>query len=119
MRRTRSNVEAARDLRQRMTPAEERLCAALRGRQAAGWKIRRQHQVGAYVLDFAIPSIRLGIELDGSVHDTRQEDDTARALALAGEGYRLLRFSSQRELADLDGVIAEIVMAAAALRAER
>ena len=114
--RRRDNVEAARDLRQRMTPAEERLWSALSGRQAAGWKVRRQHPVGAYVLDFAVPSIRLGIELDGGVHHAQQDDDDARAVVLAGEGYRLLRFPNQQVLTDLDGVIAEILAEPRSLR---
>lgn len=108
----RHNVAAARDLRTRMTPAEDRLWAALRNRKANGLKIRRQHPVGAYVLDFAIPSIRLGIELDGAVQDGRQEDDAARTAVLEAEGYRVMRFPNQRVFEDLEGVISEIVEAA-------
>jgi len=108
----RHNVAAAQDQRTRMTPAEDRLWAALRTGKANGLKIRRQHTVGTYVLDFALPSIRLGIELDRAVHDGRQEDDAARTEVLKAEGYRVRRFPSQRVFEDLEGVIPEIVEAA-------
>ena len=64
----RHNVPAARDLRQRGTPAEELLWDALRNRRLDGLKFRRQHPVGPFVIDFCCPSRQLAIELDGEVH---------------------------------------------------
>jgi very-short-patch-repair endonuclease len=113
MARRSDNTAAARDLRRRMTPAEERLWEAIRGGRRDGLKIRRQHAVGPYVVDFAVPSVRLCIELDGPVHDDQAEADAARTENLDSAGYRVLRFPNERVFSDLDGVIAEIIAAAA------
>ncbi|MFM9106236.1 MAG: endonuclease domain-containing protein [Chloroflexota bacterium] len=108
----RRNTAAARSLRQDLTPAEQRRWAGLRAHRAAGLHIRRQHPVGANVLDFAPPSSRVGIELDGEVHETRHEADSARTAVLEEAGYRIIRFPNARIFEDLDGVMAEIVAAA-------
>jgi very-short-patch-repair endonuclease len=42
----------ARRLRITMTDAERRLWAILRGRRREGFKFRRQHPIGWYVVDF-------------------------------------------------------------------
>jgi very-short-patch-repair endonuclease len=104
----RHNVKAARELRQRMTPAETRLWDVLRDRRLDGLKVRRQHPVGPYVLDFAIPAARLGVELDGSIHDAQQAEDAARATNLAELGWRLLRFSNDAVIHDLGAVLETI-----------
>jgi very-short-patch-repair endonuclease len=101
----RHNVKAARELRRRMTPAETRLWDALRDRRLDGLKARRQHPVGPYVLDFAIPAAGLGIELDGSIHDGQRDDDAARAANLAEFGWRLLRFPNEAVDDDLGSVL--------------
>ena len=74
----RNNIDAARDLRQRMTPAEKATWALLRDHRLDGVKFRRQHAVGPYVLVFCCASLRLVIELDGSVHENQAEDDALR-----------------------------------------
>jgi len=61
------NVKA-RQLRQTMTDAERRLWSVLRGRQLRGWKFRRQHPVGSYILDFACLEKYVAIEADGGQH---------------------------------------------------
>jgi very-short-patch-repair endonuclease len=40
----------------------------LKNKQVGGFKFRRQHSVGKYVLDFYCPSLQLAIELDGESH---------------------------------------------------
>ncbi|MDP8932510.1 MAG: endonuclease domain-containing protein [Actinomycetota bacterium] len=86
------NVPAARDLRARETWAEEQLWAALRGRRLDGLKFRRQHPIGAFVLDFCCVERRLAVDLDGEVHVTQRERDVEREALLAAAGYRVLRF---------------------------
>jgi very-short-patch-repair endonuclease len=105
----RRGSQAARPLRHSATPAEDVLWAALRGRQLGGLKVRRQHPVGGYVLDFAIPDLHLGIELDGGVHDGQMEDDARRTASLVEVGYRLIRFRNEDVLTNLDGVLARIL----------
>lgn len=58
------------ELRNCSTPAERKLWDMLRHSNLGGYKFRRQHGVGAYILDFFCPSERLAIELDGDSHFT-------------------------------------------------
>ena len=44
--------QVAQIMREEMTPAEQVLWQALKGRQLAGLKFRAQHPVGPFVLDF-------------------------------------------------------------------
>lgn len=106
--RSQDNTAAARDLRKRMTPAETVLWEALRERRLDGIKFRRQHPVGAYVLDFCCSALRLGVELDGAVHEGRIEEDADRAAVLAEHGYALLRFPNEAVLHDLSSVLDRI-----------
>lgn len=78
-----------------MTPAERRQWQALKARQFSGLKVRRQHPVGPYVLDFAVAEILLGIELDGPVHFLQLEEGAARAAILADFGWMLMRFPNE------------------------
>ena len=110
-----NNVPAARALRIEQTAAEERLWDALRNRQLNGLKVRRQHPVGPYVLDFCIPSLRLAIELDGPVHDDQRDADAAREAWLRQSGYDLLRFPNEAVFGDLPSVL-EAIHAAASRR---
>ncbi len=47
-----------------MTDAERKLWAALRNRQLGGFKFRRQHPLGPYVLDFFDETHKLVVERD-------------------------------------------------------
>jgi very-short-patch-repair endonuclease len=97
----------ARYLRQNMTVTERRLWLKLRGRQLDGWKFRRQHPIGEYVVDFYCPAARLVIELDGASHDREDRFDYGqrRQAWLESQCYKVLRFSADDPAQDyLDGV---------------
>ena len=47
-----ANKVLARGLRKRQTDAERLLWYCLRNRRFAGYKFRRQHVVGCYIVDF-------------------------------------------------------------------
>jgi len=57
-----------------MTEAERRIWYFLRSRHLVGFKFRRQHPIGPYVVDFACLAHKLVIELDGSQHATDPND---------------------------------------------
>ena len=40
----------------------------LKKRQVGGYKFRRQHSIGKYIVDFFCYELMLAIELDGEVH---------------------------------------------------
>ena len=52
----------AKELRQNTTDAERRLWAVLRDRRLRGYKFRRQHPIGKFIVDFACTKHRLVIE---------------------------------------------------------
>ena len=104
--------EAARRLRQELTPAESILWQALRGRQIEGLKFRCQHPVGRFIVDFYCPSVKLVIEVDGGIHNQQQVYDQARTEKLEAFGYRVLRFTNEQVMKDLSAVLEQISKAA-------
>jgi very-short-patch-repair endonuclease len=101
-------VGRARRLRQRMTDAERKLWAVLRDRRLHGFKFRRQHPLGPYVLDFFDETHKLVVEVDGGQHADHQAEDAARTAWLEKEGCRVLRFWNNDVLGNLDGVLQTI-----------
>jgi very-short-patch-repair endonuclease len=99
-----------RALRATLTAAERILWAHLRRRQLHGFKFRRQHPVGNYVLDFYCSQRKLAIEVDGDSHyvDQGPVRDEGRSAVLAREGIRVLRFTNVELMAELEGVIETI-----------
>ncbi|MBD2110227.1 MULTISPECIES: DUF559 domain-containing protein [Cyanophyceae] len=109
---TRSIEQAARELRQNLTPAETRLWKALRGRQLNGLRFRCQHPVGRFIVDFYCPSCKLVIEVDGSVHNQQEAYDKARTEHLQDFGYCVLRFSNAEVVNNLAVVLDRIAQVA-------
>ncbi len=54
-----------KDLRNNPTSAEKILWEHLKGSNFYGYKFRRQHSIGRYILDFYCPELKISIELDG------------------------------------------------------
>lgn len=93
-----------RDLRRRLTDAEQRLWKHLRSRQMGGFRFRRQHPYGDYILDFVCLEAMLVIEVDGGQHDERREKDEARTKCLNAAGFRVLRFWNNEVLNETESV---------------
>ena len=85
-------VVRARELRRRMTRPELMLWEVLRGRPG-GFKFRRQHPIGGYVLDFFCMSAQVAVEVDGAGHEmgTCPQRDTRRDRWLSDQGIRVVR----------------------------
>jgi len=98
----------ARELRQRMTPAEKVLWQALRGHQLDGLRFRRQHPFRSCIVDFYCPARRLVVEVDGLIHLAEREADAARGATLAELGLRVLRITNDEVLRDLPGTLERI-----------
>ena len=86
-----------------MTDAERRLWSALRGRRLKGYKFRRQHPLGRFVVDFACLVHRLVVEADGGQH-ADSDDDRRRTAWLERRGWRVVRFWNNDILANPAGV---------------
>ncbi len=87
--------QAARDLRKRATNSERILWGVLRDRGLDGYKWRRQHPFGRFIVDFYSAELQLAIEIDGPVHDFQAEADKERQDILEGLGVRFLRLPTQ------------------------
>ena len=83
-----------RQLRQDQTDEEKDLWHALRGRRFAGFKFRRQHPTGIYILDFYCAAARLDVELDGFQHGLPEQTrhDAKRSAFLKEQDIEELRF---------------------------
>jgi very-short-patch-repair endonuclease len=97
--------QRARSLRKAMTDAERLLWQHLRRRQLAGWKFRRQHAVGPFIVDFVCVARKLIVEVDGGQHASDVGQDEKRSRYLSKEGYRILRFWNNDVLKEIDGVL--------------
>lgn len=75
-----------------------------------GYKFRRQHPVGPYIVDFVCLECRLVVELDGGQHLDAAGEATRTAL-LRAKGYRVLRFWDNEALAEQQTVLAVILNA--------
>ena len=101
-------LPTARTLRQPQTDAEALLWYYLRDKQLDGYKFRRQHPIGPYIVDFACLSRKVLIELDGGHHAEQREQDEARDRFLRNEGYRVLRFWNNEVFGNCGGVLEAI-----------
>ena len=61
----------AEELRKNMTEAEEILWNELKNKKLGGYKFRRQHPILKYILDFYCHKVKLGVELDGDIHNSK------------------------------------------------
>ena len=93
------------------TRAEQKMWAFLRGRQLMGIKFRRQHTIERFVVDFFCPAKRLVIEIDGPIHHYTPVEDAIRAEFLQSQGYKIIRFTNEAVLSNIDTVLKEITLA--------
>lgn len=102
--------ERRQQLREEMTNAELLLWQQLKNKQLLGFKFRRQFSVGAYVIDFYCPKIKLAIEIDGVTHSTSEEIeyDKQRQEEIEIIGIQFLRFTNEMIFNDLDKVLDKI-----------
>jgi very-short-patch-repair endonuclease len=89
-------LKRARRLRQALTGPEVGLWVRLRYRQLGGFRFRRQHPVGPYILDFYCAEARLAVEIDGPMHDDPDQirRDARRDEWLAAAGIGVLHLPS-------------------------
>ena len=97
----------AREQRQTMPRAEALFWSQVRNGRFNGHEFKRQVHVTPYIVDFLCAAARLIVELDGAPHETsaRRERDAKRDAWLAAQGFRVLRFSNDLVLSNLDVVM--------------
>ncbi len=88
---------------------EDKLWQHIRNDQL-GEKVRRQHSVEGYIVDFALLSKRLVIEIDGNYHNDEEQKkyDDARTAWFNELGLAVLRFSNDEVINDIEAVVKKI-----------
>lgn len=85
-----------RHLRKGSTTAEKILWFHFRNHKFQDLKIRRQHSIENFVVDFYCDKLKLVIEVDGGVHDNQGQSnyDDFRDQVLKTKGYQILRIDN-------------------------
>ncbi|OFE43076.1 endonuclease domain-containing protein [Acinetobacter towneri] len=100
----------ARQLRNNMTEAEQKLWLRLRQKQILGLQFYRQKPILNFIVDFYCPAASLIIECDGSQHLNEKglQYDLVRDQALTQLNLTVLRLNNLQILHELDAVIQTI-----------
>jgi isoleucyl-tRNA synthetase/very-short-patch-repair endonuclease len=108
-------LENAKNHRKNPTVAEDILWQQLRGKKLDGYKFRRQHPIGKYIVDFVCLNKRLVIEVDGGYHDTDEmmQLDAFRTEFLNFHNYKVIRFKNEEVIGNIDEVLNKIYTALA------
>lgn len=103
-------LKRARQLRSEMSLPERMLWRVLRSRPD-GFKFRRQHPAGAYILDFYCPAVRLAIEVDGQTHDGKRaaQHDATRSNFLKSQHVATLRVPAAAVMTNLENAVTRII----------
>ena len=100
-------------MRSEATLSEQRLWLELRGSRL-GVAFRRQVPICRFIADFAAPSIKLVVEVDGGYHADRIASDAKRDALLGRLGWRIVHVADHVVIHEIASALAAI---AAAIRA--
>ncbi len=99
----------ARNLRKTGTKGESLLWRdVLKAKQYWPYQFNRQFIIGDYIVDFVSRILHLIIEIDGSSHIAKSEEDYKRQMFLENQGYVVMRFPESLVVHRIDEVITEI-----------
>lgn len=98
-----------RKLRREMTKAEVYLWQRIRNNQL-GYKFRRQHGIGRFIVDFYCPEKTLAIEVDGITHESEevQRKDAEKEAYIKAIGASVVRYTDAEVLGNIDGVLEDL-----------
>ena len=99
----------ARNLRKIGTKGEAILWRdVLKAKQFWPYQFNRQFIIGDYIVDFVSRKLHLIIEIDGSSHFAKSEEDYKRQTFLENQGFVVMRFPESLVVYRIDEVITEI-----------
>ncbi|MBM2815294.1 MAG: methylase [Ignavibacteria bacterium] len=98
----------ARQNRKEQTNAEKLLWNELRNNKLESYKIRRQHSIDRFIVDFYNHDTKLIIEIDGDIHQYTKEEDQLRQEFLEGLGFKVIRFRNEEVFGDINKVLSSI-----------
>jgi very-short-patch-repair endonuclease len=102
--------QTRRNLRADMTEPEQKMWHMLRARRLEGFKFRRQHGIGPYIVDFFCPSLKLVVEIDGDSHFSpdAEQYDRKRTEYLKSCGMDVIRFTNLEVRLNPEAVVEDI-----------
>ncbi len=97
------------ELRGRMTKSEALLWKYIKN-DSLGFRFRRQHGIGNYIVDFYCPKLKLVIEVDGLTHAEEEvfEKDQRKERFINENNITLKRYSDNQIFNDLDNTLMDI-----------
>ena len=101
------NLKNAKEQRSSPTEAEKIIWERLRDKQI-GFKIKRQHLIDKYIVDFVCLEKKLVIEIDNENLGQTKEQDDLRISVLESMGFKVIRFTNDEISANIDSVIKQI-----------
>jgi very-short-patch-repair endonuclease len=94
-----------RELRKNQTKQEKVIWDIIRSGEFVAYRFRRQYSIGGFVIDFYCPSLKLAIEIDGSIHDSQVKYDAFRQAGIETLGIQFLRFTND----EIDNELGEVI----------
>jgi very-short-patch-repair endonuclease len=102
--------ERAKELRENPTEAEKLLWGILKKKQMLGLRFKHQHPISIFIADFYCHPIKLVIEVDGEIHNNKENKDydANRTFELEELGIKVLRFTNHQVIYDIESVRSKI-----------
>ena len=91
-----------------MTKAEWLMWNLVLKENKTWYRFLRQKIIKSFILDFYCSKLRLGIEIDGSSHDDRQEYDLIRSDILSEQWILIIRYTNHDIEKNIDGVMTDL-----------
>lgn len=101
------HLDLKRKLRSDATLAEHKLWFFLKAKKLGGFKFRRQHGIGPYIVDFYCSEKRMVIEIDGDIHALPEniKKDYLRTGYLKKLGLQVLRYTNEDVLNNIEALL--------------
>ena len=100
-------LEKAKEMRTNPTQAEVFLWEQLKSKKL-DIKFRQQHLIDDFIVDFVCLTKLLIIEVDGKIHESQIEKDLERTKILENKGYKVIRFTNEEVIGNIDDVLFKI-----------
>ena len=101
----------AEQLRRNMTKCETLLWKRINDKKILWCRFKAQHPIDIFIADFYCHALQLVVELDGEIHNNRirREYDIGRTAELERFEIKVIRYSNDEVLNDIEKVIYDIM----------
>lgn len=108
------NLKISEEIRKKLRKSSSQMEGAFWRRvrnNQIGYKFRRQHGIGQYVVDFYCPELQLVIEIDGDSHAEKEhiEYDKAREYFFRKLNLRIIRYYNRDIVNNIEGVFEDLL----------